>query len=720
MATVVDELLVKISADLSELQNELKKGEGEVSASSSKMSKAFESIGRGIRASAQQMVNFTKVVAGASVALAAFTRFSIQSQSDLVLMAQALGVSTQSFTELAFATGQFNVEAEELGDSIKDVQERIADAALNGGSFAETINNIGLNIKDLQNLNAEEQFLAVGNALARMEDQGRRNFLAMELGSDALLKLNNFFDQGEDAIEGMRQEARLFGAAISDIDGQRVLVAQQAFVRLESSLAGIGNVIAQEVAPLLAFMGEQLLGMAKNTKGAHDATAAFGIDAVTVFETISAVWSGVVVGFQVGATIISGVSAAFWTIASTAETVARTVSNSWDAFVDFLGTAWDAHWLQAETTFTGFANSIIGTFGEIQRSIGNSLRELGSQAIGSGIISEDVASGLIDAGLSMTIAGGRLVRETENFAKEQDEALNQAALQLKESTDRLAASFDIEKAIAETNSQGTGDIAQEAVKMLQNNVASLYDSIDTLSGGTSLAERIFGSSEDFQNYMANLEVAAAATLAKQQETQEAQLNNQLTFDEMVLQARAQYQDSIARQDADNAARNQALWAQGLRGQLQVTGQIFGQLEGLMNSHSRKAFEVGKAAAIANATINTYQAAVGAYNAMVGIPIVGPGLAVAAAAAAVAAGVANIQQINSTQFGSRGTPSAAGAAPSSQPSSQQAAGLGTAAPATNVAITLVGDGNDRFSGNTVRSLISEIDEQVGDGVRLSTN
>jgi hypothetical protein len=56
---------------------------------------------------------------------------------------------------------------------------------------------------------------------------------------------------------------------------------------------------------------------------------------------------------------------------------------------------------------------------------------------------------------------------------------------------------------------------------------------------------------------------------------------------------------------------------------------------------------GKAIAVANTTIDTYQSAVAAYKSVVGIPIVGPALAPVAAAAAVAAGLLSVKQIVST-------------------------------------------------------------------------
>lgn len=82
--------------------------------------------------------------------------------------------------------------------------------------------------------------------------------------------------------------------------------------------------------------------------------------------------------------------------------------------------------------------------------------------------------------------------------------------------------------------------------------------------------------------------------------------------------------------------------------LSYAGDFFGNLASLSNSHNRKLAAIGKAAAIAQATIDTYAAATASYKAMAGIPVVGPALGAAAAAAAVVAGLANVAAITSTK------------------------------------------------------------------------
>jgi hypothetical protein len=80
-----------------------------------------------------------------------------------------------------------------------------------------------------------------------------------------------------------------------------------------------------------------------------------------------------------------------------------------------------------------------------------------------------------------------------------------------------------------------------------------------------------------------------------------------------------------------------------------TMDALGNLASLRNSKSKEAFEIGKKAAIAQATIKTFEAATSAYASLAPIPLVGPVLGAAAAAAAIAAGFTNIQNINAQKF-----------------------------------------------------------------------
>ncbi len=83
-------------------------------------------------------------------------------------------------------------------------------------------------------------------------------------------------------------------------------------------------------------------------------------------------------------------------------------------------------------------------------------------------------------------------------------------------------------------------------------------------------------------------------------------------------------------------------------------KIFGDIASAQDKDTERGFKLWKASAIAQGYVDTFSAAIGAYKSMVGIPVVGPGLAVAAAAAAMAAGIANIAKISSTKFEKKAT------------------------------------------------------------------
>lgn len=78
--------------------------------------------------------------------------------------------------------------------------------------------------------------------------------------------------------------------------------------------------------------------------------------------------------------------------------------------------------------------------------------------------------------------------------------------------------------------------------------------------------------------------------------------------------------------------------------------FFSNLESMSSSHNSTMSAIGKAAAVANAIIHTYEAATEAYAAMASIPYVGPVLGAVAAGAAIAAGLANVEQIKSQPTG----------------------------------------------------------------------
>lgn len=106
----------------------------------------------------------------------------------------------------------------------------------------------------------------------------------------------------------------------------------------------------------------------------------------------------------------------------------------------------------------------------------------------------------------------------------------------------------------------------------------------------------------------------------------------------------EYNAKEAAETKTNADNKKKIDTAVFNNKLDLASQTFTNLQALVGKESA----AGKAMAVAQATIDTYKAAVSAYAAMSAIPIVGPALGAVAAAAAVAAGIANVKKITSTK------------------------------------------------------------------------
>lgn len=115
------------------------------------------------------------------------------------------------------------------------------------------------------------------------------------------------------------------------------------------------------------------------------------------------------------------------------------------------------------------------------------------------------------------------------------------------------------------------------------------------------------------------------------------------YEQRKAQAKAQGADMIAFERAEAQKRQEieeAVW----NNKMNLASDTFGTLADLLGKESA----AGKAAAIAQTTIDTYQAAMAAYKSLSSIPVVGPALGAIAAAAAVKTGLDNVKKITSTK------------------------------------------------------------------------
>jgi hypothetical protein len=142
------------------------------------------------------------------------------------------------------------------------------------------------------------------------------------------------------------------------------------------------------------------------------------------------------------------------------------------------------------------------------------------------------------------------------------------------------------------------------------------------------------------------------------------LNDKTLSEEQRTELEKQYAEArktIAQKEAEAKEKN-----------LQAISNLLGNAANVLGESTA----AGKAAAVAQATISTYQSAVQSYNSLSGIPVVGPALGTVAAGVAVASGLMNVKKILSVK-----TPGGKGGG-GSVPSGGGAPSMPTTAPTFN--------------------------------------
>lgn len=124
---------------------------------------------------------------------------------------------------------------------------------------------------------------------------------------------------------------------------------------------------------------------------------------------------------------------------------------------------------------------------------------------------------------------------------------------------------------------------------------------------------------------------------------DAEAQNLANINAIQMQYGDQKKANAAQTEADITANQKLqvdLRKKALQGTLQVASDVFGQLSELAGKQTA----VGKALAITQAIINTYQSATAAYASAAAVPVVGYVLGPIAAAAAIATGLKNVAEI----------------------------------------------------------------------------
>lgn len=610
----------------------------------------------------------------------------IESNAALFRAAEAAEVTAEAYGKLAFAAGLANVKQDELGVSLRRLAVAMVEAKDPASEAAQTFTQLGISTKGLENRKPTEVLLEMANAFATHTGVTNKAAIAQTLLGRGSREMVGFLNQGTEAIRAQGLEGQRLGAVISN---EAAAAAEEFSQKMDVLKATVNGFISQAITPALPVLqayADQLLEVARDKQTVVNASAAL----ITIFSTLAQIATGVYVVFKtLGIVLGQGVALAFGIVEKEITGTIRLfnvlgqgAARLLTTFVDLAGTLsglGDAFSRLLMGDFSGAAESASNTFSEFGAKaveLGKQFTEVFSEAAKT---VESTATSIVGDVTDITKGAVDDIGKTVDAAGKVFKALEDGKAAIGSASPTSSAAGRAEKAGA----TGFGDRSNPAenAKRELNALKALGESKTQLVAADIAKEEALNE----QKYQARL-INDADYLAKVEALQQQKLENEkraaleaIEFEHTqrlldIEDLRVSLEEKQRLRDEDNATYNNKIAAVAIEGnakqvqaaaaakerekavlnqRIQGTRNAFELMADAASTFGKQGFIAFRIAASAAALVATYQNATQAYGAVVGIPYVGPALAVAAAAAAVVAGLANVAKINSISFAEGG-------------------------------------------------------------------
>lgn len=186
--------------------------------------------------------------AGAS--LFAFAKTTANNAQKVLDLAGNIGIATDSVQGLMHAFSVAGLSAQDFERAFARVIERTEKARQGSSSLASAFTSIGVNIRELDGLKADDVFYRIAQGISETEDVSLRNAAAAKLlGVNLSRRLLPLLSQGEDGIKAFVQQAKEMGVVMSEDDLKASEEFNTSLAVLMSLLKGLRNQIGVGVIP---------------------------------------------------------------------------------------------------------------------------------------------------------------------------------------------------------------------------------------------------------------------------------------------------------------------------------------------------------------------------------------------------------------------------------------------------------------------------------------
>jgi hypothetical protein len=213
MATL-DELVVRIKADVSDLEKGMRRAQVSVQSGSRGMQSAVNGLGAAFR---------NLVPALSIAALVQFGKSALAQADHINDLAQRIGFAGSTLSALNIPLRKAGSNLDEFSGSLVRLNNMLGEAAKGANQEAvKAFDSLGLSVANLLEMTDEQRFFAVADALMKIEDQSKLTEAGMNLFGRSFAVLIPMLRQAEGGMEEFVEQQKRAGNALSEEDLKRI------------------------------------------------------------------------------------------------------------------------------------------------------------------------------------------------------------------------------------------------------------------------------------------------------------------------------------------------------------------------------------------------------------------------------------------------------------------------------------------------------------------
>lgn len=246
------------------------------------MKKGFTDLKEGLKGIIDGLLT---TVTNLALAWYSMGKAGIQNISDINKSAMKLGVPFNDMVVLAYKA---KMPVEELDASLAKIQKNLAEPS---PELSNVLQKIGLNAKELVNLNMVDAVGQIGDALDKVGNAADRTALEMELAGRGGANMWKLWSGGSAGIKDAANATKELGLQLEADQQNAVIRAKKAMSELGRAWTGVMNTAAITIAPLVEWFNRKLTDGLKWFTSHRDTVVSWSKSLVFVFDHIGDYWN---------------------------------------------------------------------------------------------------------------------------------------------------------------------------------------------------------------------------------------------------------------------------------------------------------------------------------------------------------------------------------------------------------------------------------------------